>query len=209
MADTEDHLLPMVMDEQLDADTDNKDPLLSMTMNQQSNKLLSGSNTEQNSGEASSVCILLENNTEIHQMFSVHSFRKQHREKQHLDTCGLVRPFTQSTNCCLSDRQSVQYSLAAYSTIHPVDELLLVRPTIRIHWLLVRPLTQSTICCLSDRQSVFRRLVRPFTQLEVNEQIFNTTSTSDKVWHAVAHDKCKTSEASCSRQKPCSKLQRV
>ena len=86
MADTEDHLLPMVMDEQLDADTDNKDPLLSMTMNQQSNKLLSGSNTEQNSGEASSVCILLENNTEIHQMFSVHSFRKQHREKQHLDT---------------------------------------------------------------------------------------------------------------------------
>ena len=129
MADTEDHLLPMVMDEQLDADTDNKDPLLSMTMNQQSNKLLSGSNTEQNSGEASSVCILLENNTEIHQMFSVHSFRKQHREKQHLDTCGLVRPFTQSTNCCLSDRQSVftdclfDHSLSRRFVACPTDNL--------------------------------------------------------------------------------------
>ena len=67
--------------------------------------------------------------------------------------CGLVRPFTQSTNCCLSDRQSVltdglfdhspsrrivacptdnPYSLTACSTIHSVDDLLLVRPTIYI-----------------------------------------------------------------------------
>ena len=69
--------------------------------------------------------------------------------------CGLVRQFTQSTNCCLSlsDRQSVltdglfdhspsrrivacptdnPYSLTACSTIHSVDDLLLVRPTIYI-----------------------------------------------------------------------------
>ena len=51
------------------------------------------------------------------------------------------------TDACPTDKS---YSLTACSTIHPVDELLLVRPSIHIHW----------------------RLVRPFTQLELNEHFF-------------------------------------